>query len=470
MVKSVLCICEICTCGRHHCVHRPRSAPHGEKRCLLTEYHDTYKEFPASSRAQPIKPPSRTHISKQPFEKSTMYKDIYVPYKYKPPVRHSQPDYVKPSGDMHSSTTYTTDYLERKVRKPKLAKADYNAAISDAPFVGDTVHNETYKPWDIPKMESVHPPKEAIRKSSAKFNHSTTVQHDFPGYFRFGRDTAFAPEPTLKTGVGPMSDQTTHRIDFDRKHGHPEKSAKPIQREIRTAGPFEDETTNNHAYTWPNATAAESCKPALPAFTSDKPFEGDTTHKATYKQWNVPRRDAWKPQVAWKPPNDSFEKTTTFRHAFQGKPTPKVKSAKPDIIRPPPGEFRDHTTHKETYKPWEYSQRAQYKPNAGYRPPTAPFYGKTTNRSHYRGDQARRPDICKPKQNGIVVGGEHEFSTNYADDYANKKVPPCPAKDLKVADQTKDGFKFARDTNGHQYYYPPNAMGMGERIETLALA
>ena len=454
-------------------MHRPRSVPADSTRCLLTEYHDTYREFPLSGRAKPIRPDNRTKLSKDPFNNNTTYKEIYVPHQYKPPSKPGQAAYVKPTGEMNTSSTYRTDYLKKQAEKPKLAKPNVKPVASGCPFDGSTVHNQTYKAWDIPKTESVRPANQGIRRSSAKFDHCTTVQHDYPGYFgKLARETVKPPEPSLKSGTGAMSSETTHRLDFDRKDGHPEKSAKPFQKDIRHPGPFDHKTTNQHAFTWPDGLPAETCKPSLAAFSSQKPFEGDTTYKNTFKKWAVEPMDAWKPQVAWKPPAESFEQTTTFRHDYQGKHVSKAKSARPETVRVAPGDFDGSTTHNETYKPWGYSQRETLKPRAGYRPPTVPFYGQTTHLSHFRGEQAKKPDICAPKASGIQISGDQEFSTNYNDDYRKKRLPPCPARDLHPGElhASTDGYKFVKDNNGHQYFYPPNAMGMGEIVETVALA
>lgn len=438
---------------------------------MLTEYHDTYREFPHAPKAQPIKPNNRTKVSNEPFERSTMYRDIYVPHSYKPPGKFTQAEYVKPYGEMSSSSTYKTDYLEKKAEKPKLAKPNYKPVATDCPFDGNTVNSETYKAWDIPRIESLHPTVQGIRKSSGKFDHRTTVQHDFPGHFgKLARETVKPPDPSLRTGGGPMSDKTTHRLDFDKKNGAPEKSAKPQEQRIQSPGPFDHETTNQNAYTWPQGYAAESCKPVLTALTSEKPFDGDTTHKTTYKKWDIPKIDAWKPQVAWKPNNQSFDNTTTFRHDFQGKQTQKSKSARPEIKRVSPGQFDGTTTHNETYKPWKCTQRDFSRPKAGYHPPSVPFDCQTTHMNDFRGEKAQKPMMCLPRESGIQISGGQEFSTNYGDDYKRKSLPPCPAKDLQEQSASKSGYKFVRDTNGHQFFYPPNAMGMGESIETVALA
>ncbi len=421
----------------------------------------------------PTKPENKTRISNQPMDKTTMYKDTYVPYRYKPPEKHVHPEYVKPVGKMNESSTYRRDFLEKKTAKPKPAKPDDKPIASDTPFDDNTVHKETYKQWEIPKFESFPAPSRGIRKSDGKFDHVTTVQHDFPGHYgKLGRDALHPPESTLRTGSGIMSDQTTNRNDYTKKFGQPEKSAKPVQNRIHHAGPFGHKTTNQHNFTWPDGSAADSCKPIRAAFTSDRPFDGHTTHNATYKKWQVPRMEEKKPQVAWKPTGDPFSHTTTFRDDFQGKFTPIAKSARPETVRAYPGDFQDSTTHNETFKPWGVSVREMCAPNAGYRPSTAPFQGQTTQAADFRGEKSTRPDICLPKDNSLRPAGSQEFTTNYYDDYSQKKVPLCPAIDLVRGEQAKSsqGFRFAKDDNGHQFYYHPNGMGMRERVETVALA
>ena len=423
-------------------------------------------------RAVPIKPNNRTKLSNQPLESSTMYKDTYVPYQYKKPEKHAYAVYAKPTGAMNTSSTYRTDYLEKKTVKPTLAKPDYHRVTTDVPFDGNTVHNETYKHWQVPKMESVYPPKQGIR-TAGKFEHVTTVQHDYPGYYaNLGREAVRPPEATLKSGTGQMSDETTHRNAFTQKYTEPTKSAKPVQNRVHHDDAFAHKTTNQFAYTWPDGSAADTCKPVMAAFKSNQPFDDDTTHKMTYKQWNAPRVERCKPQVAWRPPVDSFARMTTNRHDFQGKHTPIAKSARPSSVRASPGEFSGTTTHNEAFKPWGLSVRERCQPTTGYRPSTAPFYGQTTQAADFRGERGFKPNMCAPKENGLGLTGDQAFSTCYTDDYKKKQVPLCPAIDLTRAEQAKsrEGYTFARDTEGHQFYYPPNRMGMGERIETVALA
>lgn len=402
-----------------------------------------------------------------------MYKDVFVPHDYRPPARLGQSTYVKPSGDMASSSTYRADYPEKRTKKPTLAKPDYKPVASDSPFDGNTVNNETYKAWDVPRIESIQPPSKGIRKSSAKFDHFTTMQQDYPGHFgKIARETGKPPECSLKTGGGPMSNETTHRFDYYQKSGGPQKSAKPSVQQDRNPGPFSYETTNQNAFTWPSGNAADSCKPVLSPLASDKPFDGETTNKRTYRKWDIQRVEALKPQMAWKIPSQPFDNTTTTRRDFQGKQASKTKSARPEALRVNPGYFDGSTTHNETYKPWQYSQAEMSKPKTGYRPPTVPFEGQTTHMNDFRGEKATRPDICMPRENGIYnPGGSQEYSTNYGDDFKRKSLPSCPAKDLQLERTTSgNGFHYVRDTNGHQYFYPPNAMGMGERTETVALA
>ena len=462
----------LCISRRHHCIHRPRSVPTDGGRCLLTEYNDTYREFVHAPVTQPIKPHTRAKVSSGPFERSTMYRDTFIPHKYMVPQKPNQNVYIKPSGNMHTLSSYRTDYLEKKVQKPKLAKPVYKPVASGCPFDGSTVNNETYKAWDVPKIESVHPPHKGIRKSSAKFDHHTTVQHDYPGYYsNLGREAVRPPETSLTTGNGPMSNETTHRLDYDKKDGGPEKSAKPPERSIRNPGSFDHETTNQHAYPWPHGQAADSCKPVQYALKSNQPFHGNTTHKEAFRRWDVPRMEACKPQVVWQAPNQSFTDMTTFRHDFQGRQVAKAKSSRPEYARLSPGEFHDSTTHNETYRPWKYSQRESNRPKGGYQPPVAPFDGQTIHKSDFRGEKAQRPEICIPKENGIGVTGGQDYTTTYGKNYERKALPACPARDLQGSNPVSgNGYRFARDTNGHQYFYPPNAMGMGEQIETVALA
>uniref|UniRef100_A0A7M5VH11 Uncharacterized protein n=1 Tax=Clytia hemisphaerica TaxID=252671 RepID=A0A7M5VH11_9CNID len=375
--KKLLCVCEICTCGRHHCVHRPKTnKPSGP--CALSEYKETYRKFDNYAPQKPIKPDSATKRSDVPLDARTLYELEYTKHPLEARKKREQAKYVKPGGNFDGTSSYQHDYTEKSAEKMKSARPPYQPATSDRPFSGTTVHQETYKPWEVPFTQGIRH-QSAIKLPSGKFDHKTTFQKDFTGYpGHAGRQPIIPKGPTLSMGAGKFSDETTTRRDYTPKDARPEKSARPPQYVLHNTDPFDHKTTFQHNFPWPKGHPAESCKPQQMVRRSSMPLDGLTTHNMTYKPWEVAKTKGWKPKSGWVPPQDPFDAKTTFQHDYDGKSSSPARSMRPYYNRMEPGEFADRTTHKDAFKPWEVNARQSCKPKEAYSP-----HGRTIIQHHH---------------------------------------------------------------------------------------
>lgn len=467
--KKLLCVCQICTCGRHHCVHHPKAhlAPKGP--CALTEYKDTYRKFSNYEPSKSIKPDAATHLSKDPFDSNTSYKQVYVSHPFQPRSKREQKKYIKPDGNFDGTSSYQHDYIEKVADKMPSARPVYHPTTSDRPFSGTTVHKETYRPWDLPVNRGIRPTA-AIKLPTSNFDHKTTFQDDFQGHKGRGREAIKPPEPALAVGTGPFADETTTRHDYTKKDALPMKSAKPAQNILRHSDPFDHRSTAQHTYGWPQGKPADSCKPEEMVRCSSQPLDSDTTHRITYKAWDIPKRQGWKPRSGWTAPLDPFDHKTTFQHDYSGKPVRPAKSARPDYNRLAPGEFDGLTTHKDAYKPWEVNARAACRPAEGYRGPHGKFDGQTTFQTDYKGFKSSRPDLCIPKGGGISFDGPQDFGTMYNNTYLGERPPTCPAKYLEAREniRSSNGYRYKLDQNGHQFFRPPYVRESMENLGYIA--
>lgn len=361
-----MCICQICICGRHHCIHHPKSNAKPSRPCALTEYKDTYRKFSNYEPARPIKPDAATKLSDQPLDGNTLYDQEYRRHELEPRKKREQSKYIKPGGAFDGTSSYQHDYTEKSAAKMPSARPAYQPAMSDRPFNGTTVHKETYRPWELPVNQGIrHQP--AIKLPVGKFDHKTTFQNDYPGHPGHpGRQAIKATEPTLSVGTGRFANETTTRSDYTPKDARPEKSAKPLQHVLHHTDPFDHKTTFQHTFPWPNGRPADSCKPVEITRRSSQPLDTLTTHNMTYKPWEIHRRHGSKPPTGWIPPSDPFDCKTTFQHDYDGKATHPAKSARPCYNRIEPGDFNGSTTHKDAFKPWEVSARESCRPKEGY--------------------------------------------------------------------------------------------------------
>lgn len=465
--KKLMCICQICTCGRHHCIHRPKSGSKPSGPCALTEYKDTYRKFSNFQPSKLVKQDAATKLSSMPLDGNTLYHQEYKEHELEPRKAREQAKYVKPTGAFDGTSSYQYDYTEKTADKMPSARPPYQPALSDRPFSGTTVHKETYKPWDIPVMHGIRQ-QPAIRLPTGAFDHKTTFQKDYTGHpGHTGRQPIKPIEPTLSVGAGKFSDETTTRTDYTPKDALPEKSAKPMQHILHHTDPFDHKTTFQHNYPWPTGRPADSCKPKEMTKRSSLPLDGMTTHNMTYKPWEIPKREGMKPKAGWLPPSDPFDCKTTFQHDYDGKLTSPAKSARPLYNRVEPGDFVDLTTHKDAFKPWETNARQSCKPKEVYLA-HGKFDGATTFKTDYKGNQGPRRSLCVPKGSGLNFNGPQDFSTMYRDTYLGERPPSCPAKYLEMRRNTasRNGYVYKMDTNGHQYFKPPYVRESVEMIPT----
>jgi len=451
---GLLCICQICKCGRHRCIHRPKieSKPRGE--CVFTEYKDTYRKFPTYEPVRPIKPDSATKASEDTFDADTSYKHDYISHELKPHPKREQAKYSKPIGKVDGTSSYQSDYVEKFAEKMPSARPPYRPSTADRPFSDTTVHRETYRPWELEIRHGIRPPP-AIKLPTGKFKHETTFQDDFKIHKGHrGREAILIPEPALSISPGKFANETTTRRDYAAKAYAKEKSAKPLQNVVRHAGPFNYKTTCQTTYMWPDGRPANSCKPSEMTYLSTDPLDSDTTHNITYKAWDIAKRKGWKPRNGWTPPTDPFDHKTTFQHDYDGKPSEPAKSARPDYRKIYPGEFDGLTTHKNEFKSWEVNPRESFRPMEGHKGHTTKFDGQTTFQTDFRPSQACRLKLCIPKEGGFTFSGDQNFRTMYKDTYLGERPPTCPVKDLdmRVGSPSKTGHVYRLDRNGHQYF------------------
>lgn len=455
--QKLQCICQICSCGRHYCVHRPQPKPKPTGQCVMTEYKDTFRSFPSHEPTRPIKPETAQRSSVKKFDGNTTYKDIFVPHNTKPITKRSPPTYSKPEGVFEGRSSYKHDFFPKQAQKTTSAKPEYNKATYDKPFDGTTVNQETYKAWDLPSPAEFKKPKPAMSLPKGSFNHTTTFQHDFHGHNgQTGRETFNPPGPSLSVGSGKIASETTTRADYGRKYTRPVKSAKPPNSRIQHDLPFENDTTAKNAFKWPKGRPASSCRPEECTRSSGEPLESRTTHNQTYKQWNVPRTMTIRPGVGWTAPSDTFNHKTTVQHDYGAKQGAPAKSARPHYNRPVPGNFDSMTTHTDAFKVWQANPRESFRPSDRYKKPTAHFDGKTTFQTDFVGHKNTdtRPDLCIPKEGGVSFEGNQEFNTMYATTFLGSSPPHCPANRLRIEPGSEPvaGYKYKQDHNGHQYF------------------
>ncbi|XP_073852630.1 stabilizer of axonemal microtubules 1 isoform X4 [Macaca fascicularis] len=111
------CLCQICTCGRHHC-------PHGTTRIYensgvffpTTEYLEKYPMYDNVLPTQSLKPKQEIRACRGKMEGITTFKSDYRPYEIVKQPRHVPEEYKPKQEKIDLGTTYKQDFNSYKVQ------------------------------------------------------------------------------------------------------------------------------------------------------------------------------------------------------------------------------------------------------------------------------------------------------------------------------------------------------------------
>lgn len=452
---------------RHRCAHRPASRVTSQK-CLFTEYQDRYKKHGLTGRTQPIKPEFSVKASTDPFDGNTNYKFDYVPHKVEPHRKREKERYIRPDGRVEDESTYRHDYPGKMVPPATSARPPVNYQPNTRPFGGSTVHQDTFKQWDLGDcMVKSMKPLASTMGNNGKMDGKTIQQTDFPGHSVARRSAIRPMNSEFRPPHGPMESDTTTRVDYPPKQVLPARSSKPVERRPSTGPPFDGITTFQHDYQMKRGLPAASFKPQQQAIQSDAPFQDETTTGFSYRKWDVARRRP-REKEPYRPPSGQFKDDTTFRHDYPQWSVGPAASAKPpvqSIMSNQP--FQDRTTHGDTYKAWDFQPVPKSTKTEGYRPPSGRFEGESTMQSHYRGQLGLPARPIRHEVNRPLSASPMDLNTTYGDTFRGARPPICPAASINQFNKTfQSGYTYSYDAKGHTFFKPT----MSETVEPLSLS
>ena len=400
------------------------------------------------------------------MEERTHYTTDYIPHSYAPPAKREKAKYIKPLGNMAQESSYKHDYPGAVVPPATSAKPLATFQAYTTPFDDSTVHQDTYRPWDLTacKMETMKPDATpAVREG--KMDGRTIFQTDYPGY-HLGRRPPIKPRHSeLGPNRGSMEKDTTTRLDYTKKTVLPAESAKPVEKRPSTAQPFKANTTFQDDFTYRGGRPPSSFKPKRDVVQSNAPFHGDTTTGVTYRPWDIAKRQQ-RTKELYRPPIVKFAASTTFQHDYPKWDVTPAESAKPPMAPFASGKpFTDSTTHKDAFKAWGNLQPEQRSGRGDeYRPPTGKFQGESTMRSHYRGQYV---PPAKPARHDVhrSLSGDMTMNTTYNDTFTGERPTSCPAQGIRQWQKgTQKGYCYTHDSRGHSFYLP-----ISETVQPLTM-
>ncbi|XP_045669060.1 stabilizer of axonemal microtubules 2 [Ursus americanus] len=440
------CLCQICTCGRHHC-------PHGTTRiyensgisCPTTEYLEKYPTYGNVLPPQSLKPKQEFRPCRRKMEGITTFKSDYRPYEIVQQPRHVPEEYKPKQGEIDLGTTYKRDFNSYKVQPVAIVRPLERQRVKQGKVDTVPTYKDDYRAWDVQKID-LYKPEQTYHPPAVKFGNSTTFQDDFVPQEIKPRQS-FKPSPVVKRSIVPFNGDTSHRLDYvpyqlEFKFARPKEVYKP------TNQPFEDLTTHRYDFQGLVGETAKICRPPYTRVTQNAHFEGSTEFRESFQPWEIPAPEAKKPQE-YVPPAGTMQLNSTSHLDYVRHQTTRVSPIRPVSQRRNYNfPFQGKSTTKEDFPAWECCRQGLIKQQQQIPNPSGKFDGWSTSRSHYVPHELIPTESCKPAHALLTSSAPFDDTTVYSLDYTPKKQGICPA-----SYPSPPGYIFeTTNSRGHQFF------------------
>ncbi|XP_037653735.1 stabilizer of axonemal microtubules 1 [Choloepus didactylus] len=445
------CICDLCSCGRHHCPHLPTKIyDKTEKPCLLSEYTKNYPVYHSYLPRESFKPKLMYQKGSIPMEGLSTSRRDFGPHRILP-VKLPQPNQFIPSEEnMDVLTTYKQDYNPYPLCrvdpvKPRDSKYPCGDKMECLP-----TYKADYLPWNQPRQEPLRPVYN-YQPSSTKFDSRTTHQDDYPIKSLV---TTMSCKPPAVPGLCniPLEDLTNYKMSYvahpiEKRFVHEAEKFRPC--EI----PFESLTTHKESFRGLKGEPAKSLKPPAKPWL-DVPFCNSTEFRDKYQAWPTPQLFSKAP-ITYVPPEEKMDLLTTAQAHYTYPKGAPAQSCRPVIRIKKGGRFESSTTTKDDYKPWATIRMEPVKPTPKLDLPTEPLDYLSTSRAHYVPHPPINTKSCKPPWSGSRGNVPVEGHTTYTISFTPKEMVRCLASYPEPP-----GYIFEEtDAFGHRIYRPVSQMG-----------
>ncbi|POI30316.1 hypothetical protein CIB84_005935 [Bambusicola thoracicus] len=440
------CLCEICTCGRHRCPHRPtRIYDNGQQLCLTTEYVEKYPKYSNISPARSLKPKQEYQAHRGKMEGITTFKSDYLPYDIvKRPFR-VQEEYKPKTGELELGTTYKKDYNAHEIQPLTLVRPLERKHTTGGKLDTIPTYQDDYRSWEVRRREPVKV-DHVYRPPTEKFGNPTTFQDDFVPRELNPRQS-FKPLCVPKLSDVPFDSTTSHRISYIAHQLEP-RFVKSKEEYKPSNQHFEDLTTHRNDFKGLPGPLAKSCKPENVTVQSSDHFSGITEFQDRFQPWLVSLPEARKSKE-YVPPQGHMDFNSTSRLDYvKHEVSPAVPIRPISNARRTSAPFQGNTTMKEDFKVWASSRQEIIKKQQEIPKPTGKFYDLTTFKSHYIPHHIVPAQSFKPVRVVLPNSAHFQDETMYRTEYTPKKQEICPANY-----PSPPGYIYVNtDSHGHKFF------------------
>ncbi|XP_043845862.1 stabilizer of axonemal microtubules 2 [Dromiciops gliroides] len=427
---TLLCLCQICTCGLHRCPRRPtRIYEETNLSCPTTEYSEKYTNFENVIPSQNIKSPRhkyRTNGGKMSecLPCDTLKEMVHLPER-KPKMM-----------DIDMTTTYKQNFIFYPSQPAETMRPLERPLIKKEKLDTIPTYKDDFRAWNTEKSElAKHLPTE-----------KSTFQNDLhPQKLHRGSD--FKSLNLFSHSDIPFNGITSHRLAYV-PHPLEPKFLRPKEVYKPNNEPFDDLTTQRHAYKGLFGEPAKICRPVITKVAKNAPFRESTEFRDNFLSWEIPLPKVRK-LMKYDPSTGHVEQSSKIHQdhisTYMTTEVPK-KQVYSRITKFP---FQGRSTTKDDFKAWDKPCRLEMiKPNNQIPDPFGKFEGLTTFRSHYIPHELSPTLSFKPVPAVFHSYEPFDDTTVYSTQYTAKKKETCPASYI-----SPPGYTFENTNSyGHKLF------------------
>jgi hypothetical protein len=448
MASKKVCLCNICTCGRHKCPHNPQGIPRGNEPCIYSEYTREYKPHDHYGRQPDCKPERGPATNTGPMDGLTTHRVDYVEHPLGQHYVHKADPYRQPDGDMNHITNYQQQFTPKEQERVKPIRRAEESRVS-AKFAGEPTYKADYRPWDVPPRTK-YGSDYVYRPTDGPFDALTNYTTEYIAHGNVPRQGMLRPDQGATQSDQPFEDSTDYKSSYV-KHELPKRETR--EKEVWQTNPARLDDISNYRrdYIARELSKTASCKPDNKPYESDTKFEGLTTHREDYRTLQLDRPYVHE-REPYRKPEGGMDSMTTHKFDYTTKTIDRAAPIRPAESKKVSASFDSTTQYSTDYRGGQ-GERAQPMQRERYNPTEARFEGEPTYKRDYvsyGGVPLTRS--LKPLDPGIASNVPLDQDTEYKQEYKFKLLPPCPS-DAIMAGRTDTGFTFKeQDELGHRWY------------------
>ncbi|XP_051987375.1 stabilizer of axonemal microtubules 2 isoform X2 [Xyrauchen texanus] len=458
-----LCLCEMCSCGRHHCPHQPTALyAKGSQNNVLTEYTEKYPAYKGHIHPKTLKPQHVYKTHQDPMDGTTTFRADYIPYKVTRRPERLQVEYKQKPGEIDLGTTYKQDFNLYEVQpfvpsRPKERVHTMNVKLDTVP-----TYKDDFRQWEISRRE-LSKPDMTYHPPVAKFGNSTTFQDDFVTKGLVPRES-YKPLNVGKLSDAPFENMTSNKLSYV-QHPIDARYMKPPEEYKPSGHPFQDLTTHRQDFQGLPGQLPKSCKPEQLKVVSNIPFQSNTEFRDRFQQWPVSLPQVHK-SMEYTSPTAHMELTTTSHTDYIKHQVQPFVAAKPfSLSTKSSGSFQGNTTMRDDFQPWVVQRQGMIRKQEEIRRSSGKMEDMTTFKAHFIQHELQPTLSFKPHNTRMRTDAPLENETMYRTEFTAKRISQCPA-----SFESPPGFVFDNcDDRGHRFFRKLMSADRIENPKALAL-